>query len=534
MLPVFVYPIFTAVFMSLKPTQQFWLSLLLPVMKRLLRHAFWLLLRQDPDISGAITCSVGHLYHVLFTAMCLQNAKSLETLAAVVVVNVFHMLLNCRDILKDANKVQKAKHELRAFDVAVADDIVSAALTLAQQEPLPELLHRKSPSRMFSNFPEFQGVYLLIVFWLPNRKYFATMTTMTTFFAVVKMIRHLLLLGIMEVVFLGLYLLLISRRLGVSGVLQLAFVLWSQRKLLQSKFLCLSVIILGFPLEHYGNSIIFNLRTAATPLEIGMGPQAAALIDCSKTLDCELVPYDPVCGSDGVTYANDCAFAAAFCSGESHTDTLFIQDVGECPPVTDDVEDQEGTPIMPLAELTPDEVCGTDGVTYINDCHLLASKCEHPELEKASHGECPTLEFNALEAARSESLPASTNNGGESCIPGPCPYTYAPVCGSDGQTHDNLCLFANARCQHPHNALAVVHDGECDADTKLTCETMTCPTFTECREQIEPDGAIVAYCADVCSPDRCSEREDCELVDSDCYTAPCSPIAMCIPKVLDG
>lgn len=87
------------------------------------------------------------------------------------------------------------------------------------------------------------------------------MTTMTTFFAVVKMIRHLLLLGIMEVVFLGLYLLLISRRLGVSGVLQLAFVLWSQRKLLQSKFLCLSVIILGFPLEHYGNSIIFNLRT---------------------------------------------------------------------------------------------------------------------------------------------------------------------------------------------------------------------------------------------------------------------------------
>lgn len=373
---------------------------------------------------------------------------------------------------------------------------------------------------------------------------------------------------------------------------------------------------------------------AATPLEIGMGPQAAALIDCSKTLDCELVPYDPVCGSDGVTYANDCAFAAAFCSGESHTDTLFIQDVGECPPVTDDVEDQEGTPIMPLAEvqkgdvdhaevavkanteantdvdlmtifcsltckLTPDEVCGTDGVTYINDCHLLASKCEHPELEKASHGECPTLEFNALEvsestiinvatqapekcnpmcervydpicgsdgvtyanpclleyagcrnpsiqpfgagkcppnmqAARSESLPASTNNGGESCIPGPCPYTYAPVCGSDGQTHDNLCLFANARCQHPHNALAVVHDGECDADTKLTCETMTCPTFTECREQIEPDGAIVAYCADVCSPDRCSEREDCELVDSDCYTAPCSPIAMCIPKVLDG
>ncbi|OWZ08000.1 Kazal-like serine protease inhibitor [Phytophthora megakarya] len=36
-------------------------------------------------------CSVGHLHHVLFTAVCLQNAKSSETLAAVVMVNIFQM-----------------------------------------------------------------------------------------------------------------------------------------------------------------------------------------------------------------------------------------------------------------------------------------------------------------------------------------------------------------------------------------------------------------------------------------------------------
>ncbi|KAE8979663.1 hypothetical protein PF011_g22756 [Phytophthora fragariae] len=377
---------------------------------------------------------------------------------------------------------------------------------------------------------------------------------------------------------------------------------------------------------------ILGDRTPATaPLEIGVGQEAAALIDCSKTLDCELVPYDPVCGSDDVTYANECAFASTFCSGERNADTLFIQDIGECPSMPDDTKDQEEVPVISeiqdgagyhagdeaksnaeastevdlmtifcslTCKLSPDEVCGTDGVTYINDCHLLASKCEHPELEKASHGECAAIELHVLEvdestttsdltpapekcnpmcervydpicgsdgityanlclleyaecrnpsikpfgagkcpphmqAARSASHPTTNNNGGESCIPGPCPYTYAPVCGSDGQTHDNLCLFANARCQHPLNALTVAHDGECDAETKLTCETMTCSTFTECREQIELDDTIVAYCADVCSPDRCSEREDCELVESDCYTAPCSPIAMCIPKVQD-
>ncbi|EGZ15217.1 hypothetical protein PHYSODRAFT_301838 [Phytophthora sojae] len=54
---------------------------------------------------GGVSClhwRVGHLYHVLFTAMCLQIAKSLETLAAGIVVNVCQMLLNYRDILKDA------------------------------------------------------------------------------------------------------------------------------------------------------------------------------------------------------------------------------------------------------------------------------------------------------------------------------------------------------------------------------------------------------------------------------------------------
>ncbi|GMF48050.1 unnamed protein product [Phytophthora fragariaefolia] len=378
---------------------------------------------------------------------------------------------------------------------------------------------------------------------------------------------------------------------------------------------------------------------AAVPHEIGVGEQAATLIDCSKTFDCELISYDPVCGSDYVTYANDCVFATTFCSRESNSEALFIQGIGECSSVVDDGTEQDDAPIKPLAEteeentdhndvavdssteagtevdlktifcslmckLTPDQVCGTDGVTYINDCHLLASKCEHPELEKASHGECskssePDINFHVLEvdgssaindatpapekcnpmceriydpicgsdgityanpclleyaecrnpsikpfgtgkcpphmqAARSTGHTMSDNNGGGSCVPGPCPYTYAPVCGSDGQTHDNLCLFANARCQHPHHALTVVHDGECDADTNLNCETMACPIFTECREQTEHDGTIVAYCADVCSPERCSEREDCELVDSDCYTAPCSPIAMCIPKIQDG
>ncbi|KAG7379575.1 Basement membrane-specific heparan sulfate proteoglycan core protein [Phytophthora pseudosyringae] len=395
-------------------------------------------------------------------------------------------------------------------------------------------------------------------------------------------------------------------------------------------FVCGVVVAAQSPSE---DAIVGDRTPVTAPLEIDLGQSAATGVDCSKTFECELVSYDPVCGSDGVTYDNDCSFAAAFCASENDADIMFIRSIGGCPSAPDSDETPERWALIePLSEekgvdvrtessaetntevdlmtvfcsltckLTPDQVCGTDGVTYINDCHLLSSKCEHPELEKASHGECMTsitltvlevgdaaitdapltaapekkcnpmcervydpicgsdgvtyansclLEYAEcrnpnvkafgagkcpphMQAARAANNPTATALGGESCIPGPCSYLYAPVCGSDGQTHNNLCLFANARCQHPQRALTVVHDGECDADTQLTCETMTCPTFTECREQVEPDEAVIAYCADVCSADRCSEREDCELVDSDCFTAPCSPIAMCVPKVQDG
>jgi hypothetical protein len=62
-------------------------------------------------------------------------------------------------------------------------------------------------------------------------------------------------------VFLGVYLALIRRRLGVSGVYQLAFVLRSQWILVQAKFVVLGLVILRFPLAHYGNGVIYSLSS---------------------------------------------------------------------------------------------------------------------------------------------------------------------------------------------------------------------------------------------------------------------------------
>jgi uncharacterized membrane protein len=44
----------------------------------------------------------------------------------------------------------------------------------------------------------------------------------------------------------------------VRGINQLAFVLSSQRALFQAKCIALPIVILGFPLVQFGNSIILR------------------------------------------------------------------------------------------------------------------------------------------------------------------------------------------------------------------------------------------------------------------------------------
>ncbi|KAE9002785.1 hypothetical protein PR001_g18159 [Phytophthora rubi] len=108
----------------------------------------------------------------------------------------------------------------------------------------------------------FYGLYQALLFSLPNRRYFVTMATTTTFDAVAGMIFHMLLLCGLELLFLAVYMALISHRVGFSGLHQLAFVLWSQRILIQGKFVMLPIMILGFPLEHFGNGSIFKIKGA--------------------------------------------------------------------------------------------------------------------------------------------------------------------------------------------------------------------------------------------------------------------------------
>ncbi|MPC61604.1 Four-domain proteases inhibitor [Portunus trituberculatus] len=96
-----------------------------------------------------------------------------------------------------------------------------------------------------------------------------------------------------------------------------------------------------------------------------------ALPPCDRP--CEEI-LQPVCGTDGKTYDNDCFFKIAKCKDRS----LDIKHDGEC---------DDGCPVF--CPLYVDPVCGTDGRTYGNYCTLAArAKCEDPTLNEAYPGVC--------------------------------------------------------------------------------------------------------------------------------------------------
>jgi len=154
---------------------------------------------------------------------------------------------------------------------------------------------------------------------------------------------------------------------------------------------------------------------------------------------------DPICGSDGIRYQNECAMeTAAACSGE------------------------EITRLRPPHRMYA-PVCGSNGEQYSNDLVFLWAKCQAQDVQQhtfsrkapkwtiANYGPCGEEEEEEEEEEESNGMQLDVG------LPTLCPScgTYnKPVCGTDGESYTNSCLMDKAACEQ-NVPIEEVHPGRC-------------------------------------------------------------------------
>ena len=231
--------------------------------------------------------------------------------------------------------------------------------------------------------------------------------------------------------------------------------------------------------------------------------------ECVCKLCNESEPYEPVCASNNIVYANKCQLDRAKCvlgmelkvlkSGFCEDPCTFVKcGFGAFCVPSEDMK----TATCQCSEACPllhDPVCANDGTEFSNVCMYESHICHNQKsLEIKYNSKCDPCEKMECRAGTRCKIDSKTRQGVCSCGQ-MCIHEVKTVCGSDGYDYNNECELQRHACML-NRKIEIVARHSCSELSADPCSVTSCSSFAECTRSVLNPSTAECACAFVCEP----------------------------------